>query len=469
MPLSIKKNSGKRQFLCYCIFAAYLFIMHMQFLPGDCDDGWFASALNCCDIWEYLGRRYAGWTSRLIPEVLIVCLTRCNPWIWKILDILFLLLLIYASVCVFVKKQHYLYTGVFMLLFLLIPPNMLHSSGWITQSVNYTWTIAAGVYAIVPLRRLGEWGYLGSQQKTVRQAGGKVRVWEWAAFPAACFFACFQEQVAAVLLASYLLWIGYSLYRKTKVPVLWYFMLGIICMMFFFIMTCPGNALRSIAETETWFPQHKLLSVWQKLLIGCLQAFSFYLSSEGYNMIFLMFSGGLFLAVCALHKCIWKRLTAAVPFGITLFWGLAGRMIADSDVTSHTYWMKLLQNNKLPDFGVYGRSHVLIECVIFFVVFGAVLYSLYLIFNKTGWFVTAVLVLCASLCTRIIIGFSPTVYASLSRMALIGCVGFSILTFLCIQETVEKLVPKKYLTYMSILYLCALIVTMHVGNLTETY
>lgn len=460
--MNIADSNRKKQILCYCAFAAYLLFMHFRFLPGDCDDGWFAKALDTCDIWEYLGRRYEGWTSRLLPELLIVYLTRCSPWVWKVLDIFFVLLLIYGSVCVFAKQGHYLHTAVFMLLFLLIPPNMLHSSGWITQSVNYTWTIAAGVYALIPLRRYVD-------KKEPEQKSGLRQVFFRFSYMAACFYACFQEQTAAVLLVVYLLFIGCRLYRREKVPVLWYVMLGIIALMLLFILTCPGNEWRCISETQKWFPRYALLSFGEKLLIGFLQTFSFYVSAEGYNMIFLTFAGILFLSVCAVQKGFAKRTIAAFPLGAAMIWGLLGRIIADSGMTSRTYWMKLVQNSRLPAFGVYENKHIIVECCIFLFILCAVLYSLYQIFGKTGWFVIAFLVLSASLCTRIIIGFSPTVYASLSRPALIGCVGFLVLAFLCFQEAVERTRSRTYLTCVSVWYLFGLAVTLCIGSFTETF
>lgn len=248
-------------------------------------------------------------------------------------------------------------------------------------------------------------------------------------------------------------------------------MLGLILLMLCFILTCPGNGLRSISETEKWFPQHEFLSIWEKLLIGFLQTFSFYVSAEGYQMIFMMFAGVLFFSVCALQREKWKRMAALFPAAVSLGWGLLGRIIADSGVTSRTYWMKLVQNNQLPQFGVYGWGHIFIECVVFLLILCAVLVSLYFIFGKNGWFAVALLVLGASLCSRIIIGFSPTVYASLSRTALVGCAGFLILTLLCIQETVEKRgnAEKGYVIAASVWYALALSVTICAGSLTETY
>lgn len=438
----IKKDFKISKKLLYVLFALLLFFIHSFIITGTNDDAWFAEILEQYELRDFLISRYHSWSSRLPIEMGLVFLTRVSPWIWKLLNTLIILLLVYECSILFGKTANTMNTGLFMLLVLLIPAGMLNSAGWIATTLNYLWPITIGIFALLPIHR---W-----------EMEKKITWWEFIIFYIACILGGFQEQMAAVLFAIYALYAGYRLYHKKRLPVFWFILFLTLCALLFFILACPGNANRSLSETERWFPEFAYLTFFQKILIGCLNTFSYYVSCGEFNTIFLLFSYVLFIAVCFSQKNMLRRSIALYPFLVTFLWGYVGRVVTKLNITTRIFWLGLLQNEKLPEQGIYSSWHLAIECFIFLTVICAVIFALFGVFGKTPDFCVAITILLAALCSRIILGFSSTVYISGSRTATLGFIGFMILTYLCIQKTLSLVPFKNYCIYFMPCYLFSL-------------
>ena len=226
-------------------------------------------------VFEYLQIRYETWTSRIPIELAEIYLTRWNPIVWKTLNTLVVLLLIYSLGEVFTRGNKNDSVLIFMLLLPILPLSMHKSAGWIATTINYLWPITAGVVALIPL----SWW----------EKGKRIKWWQYVLFVLAGIFGCFQEQMAAVLFASYVIYIGYRIGNKKNLSRFHFVLLTIAIVLLTFILSCPGNANRSIAEIDRWFPEFAGLSNGAKFLIGCLNTFSYYVSCGEFNTTFLLF------------------------------------------------------------------------------------------------------------------------------------------------------------------------------------
>lgn len=102
-------------------FGIILLVAHGFAVTGIYDDAWFAEVLNEYKLMDYLEYRYQIWTSRLPIEAVLVYLTRLNPWIWKICNVLIILLLVYECCVIWGKVCDVFTISVFILLVLLVP------------------------------------------------------------------------------------------------------------------------------------------------------------------------------------------------------------------------------------------------------------------------------------------------------------------------------------------------------------
>lgn len=438
----------------YVVFAVILLAAHAFMVPGEKDDLWYMPMTATYSLPEYLAWRYQSWTSRLGPEAILIYMVHWNPWIWRICNVLHLLLLMYALSKLVIWENRTKYSWAVMLLLMVIPLGILHSSGWQTETMNYLWPIACGAYALLPLRRWHD--------------NETIRPWEYVTFTLACIFACFQEQMLAILLCGYLVY-GIYLYQERKIPVYWYIVLAVCAGMLIFVMSCPGNALRNELEVGRWFPEYADMSFLQKFYMGYVMTFTFYVSALGYNLIFAVLAGILAAGVWVQHRNIVKRGISIFPFLCSVFPGFIGRMITEHDWTPRTYWLKLLQNTQLPEYTVYETYHVILECLFFAGIMISVLCCIYWIFGKAWNCLLAYVILGASIASRMLVGFSATVYASRSRPSIVGSIAFVMLEVLVLQETEQKELPKWYKPVMWVGCILALGITFFVENFTDTY
>ena len=315
--------------LLYTILFGCLMLLYCFVKPGNNDDAWFAQILDKYQLLEYLVMRYEVWTSRVFIEIAEVYLTRWDPWIWKSINIMILLLLVYECGFIFGKIKNVLNTACFMSLIFLFPVKMLNSAGWISTTVNYIWPVTAGIFTLIPLIK---------HIKEVR-----IYKYEYCLSCIACIFACCQEQVAAVMFTVYVLYAGYCIYNKRRLTICWYVLFGISIFWLLVILSCPGNANRSFLETQTWFPEFSGVNFGEKLLIGILSTFSYYISCDECNMVFFLFSFMLILAVFYTTKRKSARVIAAVPFIVTAFWGFCGSVIVKSNITITSFYHRIRQ------------------------------------------------------------------------------------------------------------------------------
>ena len=446
------KEKKRIYIFAYVVFALVMIFFHYFIVTGTNDDAWFAEMLDKYSLPEYLKMRYNVWTSRIFIETGEVCLNRINPWVWKGINIFIIIALVYECSEIWGRDNKLISTVGFMLLVLLFPASMLSSAGWISTTLNYLWSTTAGIFTILLLYK---W----------IQKGRRISIIEYILGVLACLYCCCQEQVVAVLLVTYILYGLYCKLYQHKIPVIWWIFLIIAIGFLIFIFLCPGNANRTVLETASWFPEFENLKLHQKLLIGYLTTFSYFVSCGEYNVIFLLFSYVLAAAVWEKtsqnQKCF--RGIALYPFLVTFLGGYVGRIIMNSRFSIGGYWFGLLQNDRLPEFSGYSTWHIVLECIIFFTILCAIVCSLYILFDGTFEFYSTTVILFAGLCSRFIIGLSPTVYVSGSRTAMIAHVCFMIMSIICIQKGLAHMKDRKRVIYYIPFCVFALVSTLYLG------
>ena len=81
------------------------------------------------------------------------------------------------------------------------------------------------------------------------------------------FFACNHEQGLITCFIIYVLLIGYCYYSYKKINNTLLILLFLIICCGLIIFLCPGNQLRLIAETNTWWPSFGELNIFNKINI----------------------------------------------------------------------------------------------------------------------------------------------------------------------------------------------------------
>ena len=172
-----------------------------------------------------------------------------------------------------------------------------------------------------------------------------------------------------------------------------------------FHATCPGNASRLIQEIATFYPSYKNFSVIDKLTLGVLSTFSYILI---YKEIIVLAFLIIMLFKSIKSKKIHIILISLIPFLSYVYgyyciqWNLDGFV---NGIVS-----RFANSPEFIPYDIYTFIYVLIillevACICF------VMYNVLEFKN----FIYVIIVLLAAFASRVILGFSATIFASQSR------------------------------------------------------
>lgn len=346
----------------------------------------------------WLSERYMTWSSRTAIEAVIMFMVNLPENLWRVFDSVIVVLAAFSITRLFEQKDYReYYSAVICLLILALPYQYMSLAGWIATTLNYMWPLALGVTALYPIRVYAE--------------DGTIRIPEGILYSLCLIFAVSSEQMAAVMLAAYggyilyLLWSGkVNLLCKRYKYVMLQFVLTV--MGFVYILLCPGNAVRSVTEAETWLPEFTSYSILDKLISGSAATIKSIFVQE--NTGFLVMTFLLAVLVWCCNKKWFNRFLSFIPACTMLLFTEVRRMFG----ADHPF----LNLSNLDGF------LLIIVCVI-------VLFSLFLLYGKNVCFFIAAGLYLLALSTKVVIGFSPTIIVSGERTSwimdvlFVGCVG----------------------------------------------
>lgn len=219
------------------------------------DDHYFSNVLQERSLLEYLRFRYERWTGRLAIEAVLALLV-AHGLTWKLLNSAMLVLLCHAAGRLALRDQAGFAPGTpallaFALFLLMAPAVVYESAWWRTGSINYLWPAATGVYSLLAF--------------TDRARNTPTRR---IACMLAAGFACQQEQFALVLLPV-ATWLSLASPRSERGERGWdlaqlLFMLASAVLLF----AAPGSRNRYVAEIGTHFPDFIALDALDRAAIG---------------------------------------------------------------------------------------------------------------------------------------------------------------------------------------------------------
>ena len=382
------------------------FLIRHTTLYTECGDDWlFRKVLTGQSepikaLYVFIVDRYRTWSSRLLIEIAASVITHF-PVFWIVADsailsaIPFLILrLLYLH-----KQKAVIWTVCACML--LFPIEMFEGAGWIATTLNYSWPLFGGLISLLPFSLI----YNGEQvpQKQVPL------------YILSLLVGCNNEQLCLFLigvsfLASVLIFV-----KSQKVYRILIFEHLLMLLSMVFILTCPGNHNRILEETQKWFPGYRDLSIPVRFEIG--------FSATGYalvmsrNLLFATFCFFILLNVWQISINPFKRVCAAIPMFSCTVLGLLPEFF--TRIIPHF----MVIREKLSETGTGFNIHDLSTCIpdlFLLLIFFCIEYCLYYIFKEHGTFrcsrsVFAVLLFAIGLGTHVMMGFSPTIWASGER------------------------------------------------------
>lgn len=404
------------------------------------DDLAYKNILANQSMFDFLRERYHTWSSRVLIEAVMLPFATGNVWWWKIADSLMIVLFLWIVSELFggEKEQEKMQAQMLMFCMIWIVPFFsLSSAGWITTTINYLWPLTLGLVAMLPLRH---W---------IREE--KIPVWEFVVCPVCALYGANMEQMGAILLGSYVVFGGYLLWKRKKLSPFYFLQLLLIAGSLVFILTAPGNACRTEAEIQRFFPEFAGLSVGQKLWMGFLDTTQYYLAAgDGQkSYVFGLFSAILWLAALL---TFWNRkekrgipglLLSLLP--VVFYWGIgqAGNFLLNSGrLTRGRNGIGVLaQNRQIPGMSYFSGGLVVFQTLCYLIVLAAVAGTIFYVWGVSEETLLELLILAAGFLSRLVVGFSPTIYASGDRTALFCTAAILIVTLRYLRRIFRRGMP----------------------------
>lgn len=383
------------QYLYLGVLAVLFFILHLKLPLNTGDDIFFLNSLQDQTLWQYLSSRYETWTSRLIIETALIGVVRYS-WLWRILDTAMVVVIAVAMSKLISAEEKRIRGLLIALLILAYPFIDISSAGWIATTVNYLWPLALGLVAMIPIKKM-----------LLKET---IFWWECPIYALSLLFAANNEQMCALLCGVYGVFLIY-LWKKRLLRPLLLIQLCIALLSLIFILTCPGNDSRYISEISTWFPEYAQFSFFGKLELGFSSTLYHYVMEP--NMLVLVFIVLMFVA-------IWTRkersdmmlFGAGVLLICVLIFSTLGSFFEQWIPAVAEIRGALTTNGTL----INPASFITwIPDLILLAISVLMLVMLYHSFDNKKLALLNVIILFSGFCSRLIMGFSPTIWASVDR------------------------------------------------------
>lgn len=394
----MKNKDSNFRWKLYAVLFVLLFAVHMV-LPADVgDDAWFYNIGTQMKLADFIAMRYEVWTSRLLIEAVMMTLLQLPHIVWAVTDSLMAVLLIHCLIELIPDDKNSFTILIPICLFVIYPVYYFRSAGWYATTLNYLWPMATGFYVL-------RW------MNTSFRNEGKPNPWQFAAMMICLVFTVNQEQMCALIFGFGLFGLLFSYVKNHRINALILISFAISVLGLLFMMLCPGNAVRTAQEMATWYPAYENYGLAEKAVLSILSTFS----SFSYHKVFVihLFLG---LIIFLAYKTGNRKLTAlsVIPFG---GFGMLNVMSLINSHTGHSFVPVLAQfTGPVEGSVITGAS--LIYLVLVLAVFAVLVYVMFCVFSLSDFLFTGITV-CAALCERFVMGFSPTVFASGDRTFLL--------------------------------------------------
>lgn len=364
---------------------------------GGGDDQAFSKYLLDGNLLSFLHSRYTGWSSRLVIEVILSLLTHAT-FLWRIGNAIAMFGVVYIPYYLIMRKENDMDNArnliVSYALFFMLPFKMFYETGWMATTMNYLWVLFMAELAMLPsLMTL-----IGKKNKTPKSLSVIALL--------ALIYAANQEQMVVMLVLANLSIITLFIYkhqsfRRELVQ------LVIACVSMLIIVLAPGNAVRKVKEVH-WLPLFPTLSPFKKIELG----FSSTLGHFFFNFDMLAL---VLLVLLVLIYVKQKKVTSCMVIGVPIILMVA-LTLKDSAIGKIYPGLQKISTSVTP----YGTNIIfndfqswvpdLILLMISAIVILGILWSSK---KQSRWIITVILVL--GVLSRIMMGFSPTIWASGER------------------------------------------------------
>lgn len=187
------------------------------------------------DVLSFMRWRYATWTSRVLIEFFTFWFVQYPTWVFSIVNSLIILAIVAMTYKLFSKKTGFIYATVAILLSFMYRITDQGSAGYLVTMIGYLWVMVAFLPTLFPFK----------------QSFGNGVSYQWHTYVvcALCALLCCNcEQICVTAIMMWGMFILYTYFQTKRIDPLYCTLLLIALGHLVTIMTCPGNAERTVVE-----------------------------------------------------------------------------------------------------------------------------------------------------------------------------------------------------------------------------
>lgn len=396
--------------------------------------------------WNNILYDYFNWSSRVMINAAIHIFLghRRMYWILATGTLIFLLLL--ALDHIFNPEKDKKKNLIIILIFICFPFYLLAGSGWRVGTISYFWTIACAVIGMVPLAMM------------VR--GEKVPIPLLIISILSLIFAGNLEQCLVVLLVIYGAFFCYFFIKK---KIQWAFILQCLTLLasVVFTLTAPGNLVRAQRESFVRFKDFGMLNLFDRVDLGFSSTMQKLIFTG--DAVFLILSILLAVYIVSNYRSIYYRAIGIIPLSVCLIAGYAKTWL----VVGYNNMSNLV--GEVPTNGMITVDNYLsffpyVKLAVFLMTAITVMIGLYLVFGNTHKTILAEALLFGGTASRVILGFSPSIWISGDRTYLFLYFCLLIISLMIISQMKADHLKKSW-CWSTTYYVLALFGTLSFLNL----
>lgn len=391
----MKTKIIKNKYFYLITFFIITLIIHQFFNLMNDDLTFFSKILDKKSILAFTKERYLTWSSRVLIESILIIVSR-NVIIWRITNSLVITLLIYSIEKIFFNTNNKNNIIFIIILFMLYPFYQMAEAGFAATTINYLWPLTFLIYSFIPLQNI-------YNNKTINKKKLPLYLLSY-------IFACNQEQAVCIGLAVAIISLIYCIKnnKDKKYPIA---LLIISILSLLFIALCPGNNIRKITEIKNCYPNYTKTTFIDKIFLGIVSTCSILISNF---LVIFLFGFLLFIIIYKQQHKRYIKLIALIQFLIILIISIYRCYIflkSNSVLEAYTYGIFYYNTSASHPFK-FNIINIFIFSFCLTMVF-TYCYLLAKIFKDKWLF--PVLLLLIGCGTRLLMGFSPTIFDSGSR------------------------------------------------------
>ena len=357
-------------------------------------------------------------SSRVLPGILIYYFARINI-LWRLANPVVLTMLAVTISKLIPCKDERLKNTVICIA-VIYPAMFLVDAGFIATTLNYLWPVTFGLVALLPL------------QKVLK--GKRLRWYECLACIPLVIYANSLQQMCAVLTAIFFAACLYLLFKKKLHPyIILQLLLCITCFIYAYKLSAIGEHSRLARDIVRYFPDFASLSILNKSELGFSSTF-YCMTMEIRSAAVAFWAFSLFLATAVFRKTkrMPSRIVSAFPFVFSVLFGVA-------NLIDYKYvpFLKYLTGNM-----VHYRMHLAtysfqpVPDILFLCVCASIVFSLCVLLENIQRIISALAVLSLGLASRLVMGFSPSVWASGYRTFFILFIAFIFCSIMVLDKNI---------------------------------